>query len=457
MALKLAVPLCIVLFSESICAAPENAGSVMSLETVYQLAVGQAPSLAIAQYRLESAEAQAAEAQGAVLPQLSIFGEWSENTLKYDGGQLAAQYGKQDYPGERYGFQIRQTLFNMAAFREVQRRKALSNRSESDLALAEIELLMLVTDAYLSALIAGNTVKQFQAELEALVGQLEEAEALYARALVPLTQVLETQTRAATVKADVIEAEGDAAIAREQLTELIGLRNFELMPIAQAVKLSATAGTVDVAVARALENSPAVSSAGESVDAAEFGVKREKGSWFPEVSLVFNQQYSDVGFDNLTSPPRTTESVSIAVNYPLIQGGSGSARIRGAWAEYYAAKEELEGVKRSVETQTRSAWVRLSAANKRVQAAQQALETSRINVFATQKSVKAGTARVTDVLFALAQRTRAERDRFFAEQQRIMAWLDLELMAGEAPNGVAAVLSDALLTKAAVSAAAMGQ
>ena len=34
----------------------------------------------------------------------------------------------------------------------------------SDLDLAEMELLIMVTDAYLTALIAENTVKQFQAE-----------------------------------------------------------------------------------------------------------------------------------------------------------------------------------------------------------------------------------------------------------------------------------------------------
>ena len=172
---------------------------------------------------------------------------------------------------------------------------------------------------------------------------------------------------------------------------------------------------------------------------------------------MFNHQYSDVGFDNLASPPRTTESVSIAVSYPLIQGGAGSARIRGAWADFYAAKEELEGVKRQVETQTRSAWVRLISSNKRIIAAQQALDTASVNVSAAQKSVKAGTARVTDVLFALAQRTRAQRDRFFAEQQRIMAWLELELITGSAPDAVAPVLSDALLSTAAVSATAAGQ
>ena len=260
-----------------------------------------------------------AEARGAVLPQLSLFGEWSENNLRYDG-ELGALYDEQDYSGQRYGFQARQTLFNMSQFRELQRRGALFDRSESDLAQAEIELLAQVTDAYITVLVADNTVSQFQVESEALEKQLAEAQALYSRALIPLTQVLETQTRSETVKADLIEAEGGAAIARERLTELIGVRDFELMDIAEEVSLTARMVTAEQAVAEALLNSPAVAAAEDSADAAEFGIKREQGSWLPEVSLVLNHQYSDVGFDNLTSPPRTTESVSIAVSYPLVQG-----------------------------------------------------------------------------------------------------------------------------------------
>ena len=74
----------------------------MSLETVYQLAIEQAPSLAIAKYRVDSAAAQSADARGSLLPQVSIFGEWSENTLSYDG-PLSTVYGRENYPGERYG------------------------------------------------------------------------------------------------------------------------------------------------------------------------------------------------------------------------------------------------------------------------------------------------------------------------------------------------------------------
>lgn len=434
----------------------DSAAPAMSLEALFGLAITQAPSLAIAKYRSQASKAQLAEARGAVLPQFLLFGQWSDNNLRYDGS-LRGLAEDQDYPGERYGFQASQTLFNMSKFREVQRRDALLDRSESELAQAEIELLMQVTDAYLTVLNEDNTVRQFQIESEALEKQFEEAQALYSLSLLPLTQVLETQTRSETVKADLIEAEGNAAVARERLTELIGIRDFDLMDIAEGATLAARMLTPEQAVAEALQSSPAVAAARDSAEAAEFGIKREKGSWWPEVSLIFNQQYSDVGFDNLTSPPRTTESVSISVNYPLIQGGAGAARIRGAWAEYYASKEELEGVKREVETQTRSAWVRLRASNKRIVAAQQALDTAKVNVSAAQKSVKAGTARVTDVLFALAQRTRAQRNRFFAEQQRVMAWLELELITGSAPAAVVPLLSDALLSTAAVTATAAGR
>ncbi len=430
--------------------------SAISLETAYSFAMDQAPSLAMARYRVDSAEAQSAVARGSVLPHLSLFGEWSENTLSYDG-PLSAIYGEQDYPGERYGFQVKQTVFSMARFREVQRNDRLVDRSKFDLDQAEIDLLGAVTEGYLAVLMADNTVRQFKAEAEALENQLEEAEALYARALLPVTQLLETQTRLETVTADLIQADGDAAIARERLTELIGVRDFELMPIAESVSLSATAASVEVAVQQALQNSPAVAAAKENIEAAQFGIKKEQGAWWPEVSLVFNQQFSDVGFDNLTSPPRTTESVSIAVHYPLVQGGAGLAKIRGARAEYYAAMEELEAVSRSVETQTRSSWVRLIAADKRVKAAQQALDSATVNVSAAQKSVKAGTARVTDVLFALSQRTRAQRDRVFAQQQTILAWVELELFTGRAPGRVAPELSDALLSSAPVSASTVSQ
>ena len=88
--------------------------------------------------------------------------------------------------------------------------------------------------------------------------------------------------------------------------------------------------------------------------------------------------------------------------------------------------------------------MQLQAASERVNAARQAVKTSKTNLDASRKAVKAGTARVTDVLMAMAQNTRAERDLSAARFQRAMGWLELELATGVDPVLLAPKLSDAL-------------
>jgi len=180
------------------------------------------------------------------------------------------------------------------------------------------------------------------------------------------------------------------------------------------------------------------------VNAARKGIEREKGSWWPEVDFVYNAQYSDVGFDNLTSPPRNTETYSISMRYPLFEGGAGAARLRGAWAEFYSAQQSLEAAKRQAGGRARAAWVNLESASERVQAARQAVTTTEKNLDASRKAVRAGTARVTDVLLALAQNTRAQRDLSEARFQRAMGWLELELATGKDPLLLATEFSAAL-------------
>ena len=58
--------------------------------------------------------------------------------------------------------------------------------------------------------------------------------------------------------------------------------------------------------------------------------------------------------------------------------------------------------------------------------------------------MQAGTARVTDVLIALAQNTRAQRDLSEARFQGAMGWLELELAMGSDPEALAPTFSRAL-------------
>ena len=66
-------------------------------------------------------------------------------------------------------------------------------QSEQELAIAEADLLATLVEAYLTVILTEETVAQVESELTALELQLEEANALYSKSLLPVTQVLETQ------------------------------------------------------------------------------------------------------------------------------------------------------------------------------------------------------------------------------------------------------------------------
>lgn len=424
-------------------AAVASADTALTLLDAYDKARESAPALAIARYRVDGVESQRDVARGRVMPQLTAFGQWSENRLEYSSG-VGAFIEDQQYPGERYGFQASQSLINVSDWMEYGRQKALVSLSERELMVAESQLLGALVQAYLNVLLADADLGQFQTEFKALRQQLKEAKALYERSLLPVTQVLEIQTRSDTLRAEVIAARGRSAVARESLIALVGTRNIEPMQVADQVSLVSGVTSATQAARMALELSPDVAAAKEGVAAARKGIAREKGSWVPNIDLLISSQYSDVGFDNLTSPPRTSESIQIAINYPLFEGGAGSARRRGAWAEFYTAQQQVEAAKRSAETRARSAWVFLEAASERVNATRQAVDTSQTNLDASRKAVQAGTGRFTDVLMAMAQNTRAERDLSAARFERALGWLELELATGADPLILAPKLSKAL-------------
>ena len=417
------------------------AAQEIDLLAAYNLARESAPQLSQAKYKVDLADAQHDVARGKIFPSANIFGQWSSNRVDYDLG--SASRGE-DYPGERYGVQLRQPLINVAAGEEARRFDQLHQQTQQEFSVAEADLLRNLVQAFLGVLLADSQQSQIDDELSALESQLESAQALYKSKLIPVMEVLETQTRVDTLKADAIRAKGEAAVARENLIALTGERGPEPLGVQENFSLMSRFASPEDVANLAMTASPRVGAAEAAVEAARLGVQRERGSWVPVIDLTYSYQYSDVGFDNLASPPRDTSTIAVGFNYPLFEGGAGAARLRGAWAEYYSAQSLLEAEKRDLELRARSSWLNLQASSERLLAARQAVKSAEVNVDAMQKATKAGTARPTDVLLALAQKTRARRDADEAKFQFAAGWLEVELVAGGDPAALAQSLARAL-------------
>lgn len=420
----------------ALCATP------VSLLEAYNLARQADPLLSIAKYNVEGAEAQRDVARGQLLPQVAIFGNWSDNRIEYDGA--ASVIPTQNYPGERYGVQLRQPILNVAKLIEWKRQASVVSQSEAELEIAEMELLVRVTQAYLEVLILEETLQSMESESESLTAQAEQADALLQVSLVPLTQLLEAKSRLASVNADVVGARGDLGLARERLSQLTGLDDIQLRQVKDNVSLLTEMESIETAAALAVSESPEVEVAEHSLQAARQAISREKGSWVPELELIVSHQYSDVGFDNASSPPRATDTISLNLTYPIIQGGSGAARRRAAWAEFYGAQSVLTSTVRDIEANARAAWFNMEVAGEREVASRRVLESTELSLAATTEAARLGTVRLTDVLIALASNTSAKRELVNARFQRVLYWLQLGLVTGSQPAQLVGDLSSSL-------------
>ena len=413
----------------------------LSFLDAYKFAQTAAPDLAVARYKVESRDADRAIALAKILPQANLFGQFSDNRIRYDAELSVAD---QNFYGQRYGLLVRQSLLNVAEGLEASRLKSVLEQSQEELAVAETELLSSLMEAYLTALLADADLEQYEAELKSLESQLREANALYERSLLPVTQVLETQTRADTLRADVIMARGNSLIAREEVSQLTGQEVDELVEVKETFTLISRFKSAYQAAQAASLNSPAVAAAEAAVDAARKGVDGAKANWLPTVDLTYSFQHSDVGFDNMQSPARDTSTVAVGFEYPLFSGGARIARVRGAKAKFNSADTMFRAEVTRAEARARSAWLSLQAVEERLVAAKKSVVSSRTNLDASRKAVSAGTARVSDVLIALSQNTTALRDYSQAKFQYAMAWVELEMATGSDPSHIASVVSRAI-------------
>ena len=79
------------------CATSSLCATELSLDEAFQLSIKNAPEIQLARLQIEGASAQKDEARSKLLPQASIFGQWSKNELSYE--TRLAGFSDNDYYG----------------------------------------------------------------------------------------------------------------------------------------------------------------------------------------------------------------------------------------------------------------------------------------------------------------------------------------------------------------------
>ena len=374
-----------------------------TLEDFFTAAINYSPQLRIAEENLNISGARKRAANGALLPQVNANASISDN--RRNEGNL-----RQEFDGERYSLQLTQALFNWQAFAARKQAHYIEDQTEAEYYYELAFLLTDVADKYFNVLQAQDALDSLASEIEAVTTQLAQIQSLYDRQLTQITDLYRGQASLAAVRSEQLQLEAELALNQEALRSVSGLDVAELFQLDDMAEIPTLENSVQYYVQQSRQRNQQIQAREYALRAARERISERKGAYMPRVSFIAQHQDSDLGFDN--SPMRRTDTtfIGLDISIPIYAGGSNRAALSEAISQRSIAESELRAVRLEAGERVRSAYLQVQSSEARTEAALFLVESTALAAEAMQQGFEFGTVTSVDVLNALRDQYRAERD-----------------------------------------------
>lgn len=351
------------------------------------------------------------------------------------------------YDSDAYAVTLTQPLFRMSNFAAYSQGKAYASQAEADLAIAQGDLMMRVTQAYFDVLAAEDALNLARTEKAAIEGQRRLSERNFAVGNATMVDMQEARARYDVANAQEVSAANDLEIKREALAMLIRDRPGVLARLLwEGEYIHPDPKDIDAWLKIAEEKNPVIKSQEFALRAADEEVAKNRGGHYPTVDLVATHSYNKTGmFSSPATFEYNTNQVGVQVQVPLFSGGVTQSRVREAVARQDQTRAALEQTKRTVARLTREAWLASTGGIARAQALYQAAVSSRKALEATLIGYESGQRTGVDVLNAQQNLYRTERDLSSARYQYVLSMLRLKVAAGTLSEADLVFINDRLV------------
>ena len=398
------------------------AAAAQDLAAYQEAAVRSHPRMQVADAATQSARAQREQAQGTLLPTLTLSAGWTHNQYDAVVEFPNATVGTDEIvisPQDQYdgALALRVPLIDATSWA---RRLALGDGVEAadlDRRVEEAGLRLEVARAWYGAIAAQQVAGA--AEKARTVAE-ENRRFLAAREAAGVATTLAVQRaelEVANAERLLIEARRARGVAVRSLASLSGLPEPAELPTAAPEPERPG----DEALAAAESRRPEVAAAQARVDQVRLASSAAWLAWAPVVAGTATERYSNAsGF----SGEDTSWTAGVGLTWELLDFGDRTGAGRAARAELSAAEARLALAKQAVRDEVHGAVLALEATRAAVAAARRGAAVAAATSTEVRARFQAGTATQLEVV-------QADRDALQAEVERIRAEGELAV-AGEA-------------------------
>jgi len=423
--MKMLRTLCVAAALATLSAVPLHAADLLQ---VYQDALANDAELRAAEANYRAVLEAKPLARSAQLPQISA------------GAELGAFYsdpdGRDSIDGSRYDLSLNlfQSLFDRRNQIGTTQADLQIASAAADLDATRQELIRRVAEAYFDVLLAEETLTFRRAERDAIARQLEQTQRRFEVGLIPITDVKEAQARFDIARADEIAAENELNLANERLAVITNTYYDRLAALKPDAMLPAGPEPADPEqwVSVALQQNQDLIARRLQAEIAREQIGRQRAEGLPTLGLAAS--VGDTGFNGVSGNQGFVDSsdarVGLRLDIPLYTGGRVSALTREAREQFEASQEGVVLTERRVVQLTRSSFLSVVSNAARANALRQAVISNQAALESTQAGFEVGTRTQVDVLLALQELFRAERDQAQARYTFLVDRLRLQRAVG---------------------------
>ncbi|WP_295849943.1 TolC family outer membrane protein [uncultured Xylophilus sp.] len=435
---------------------------VFGIEEAFTAALAFDPKFRSAQRDFEASREYRIQGRSLLLPSVAFIAARGRNLLD-QRSQVQTPVGPRTdtrrllYNSASNVLQLRQPLINFDALARYRQAELQSLYGEVVLSARSQDLILRLSEAYTTVLLAQDQVRLARAQVEALSEQYAASEKLLTRGEGTRTDVLESRSGLQLAQAQVIEAEAALQNAMATLSGIVGpsmtrmptvdLAGFEPIELKLAElgewEAAAQRLSVDIA-ARRLQ-----------VEIAKQDLKRAEAGHLPQLDLQASISKNSSDSVNTVLSDNYQRSIGVQLTVPLYQGGLVSSQVRQQVANVGKAEADLDDATQNVLVELRKQFNILQSGAKRIEALESAAASAQLQIEATRKSVAGGVRINLDVLRAQQQASSVARDLSNARFTYLLAWLRLRsstgLLSPEDLGEVAAQLRQTTTAAAAAS------
>jgi outer membrane protein len=293
---------------------------------------------------------------------------------------------------------------------ELRRAVAMQQAADHQSIGTEQQVALRTKEAYFGVLLAQAVASLYEDELRTAQRRLADAEERSRTDGVAQYEVLRQRAEVAHVRQQLTNARRDLGIAQLDLKMSLALPRNAEVTLSDPLGYRLVAGTLEEQIEIAERQSPEIAQAEAHCAAAEETLAAAKRSSKPNVyACVVQANAANIGARGLGGTV-----FALCTYFPLFDSGVRRAAREQSKAHVSEVKASCEQMKQEVHRDVAAAWLSLQAAAENVQTSEAAAAQAEESAQALQLRYEARRSTQTEVIDALAARTRARLDHLRA-------------------------------------------